>query len=127
MEENLTNTNDLLIKVVNFSWIILIPSQQSALLTQLLPDDEKSLRPSSFTKLKVIAQCESRSRSPSPMFHWLEDNELLQSVVGAPLHCPVGQALCVFSCSNICKITYFRKWTVLSCFTNFQPTFLYEL
>ena len=89
MEENLTNTNHPLIKVVNYSWIILIPSQQSALLTQLLPDDEKSLRQLSFTQLKVPAQCESRSKSSSPMLHWSEDDQLLQSVVGSPLHCPV--------------------------------------
>ena len=89
MDENPTNIDPPLIKVVNYYWIIKISLQQSALPAQLFHGDERSLRQSSFTQLKVIAQCESRSKSPSPMLDWLEDNELLQSVVGSPLHCPV--------------------------------------
>ena len=67
-----------------------IPSQQSALLAQLLPDDEKSLRQLLFPQVKDPLQCESRSQSPPPALHWFEFEQQLQPVDGTPLHC-VGE------------------------------------
>ena len=72
-----------------------IPSQQSALLAQLLAADEKSLWQLLFPQVKRPAQCESKSQSPLPLLHWLEFEQQLQSVVGIPLHCPVGVAVVV--------------------------------
>ena len=67
-----------------------IPSQQSALLAQLLPDDEKSLRQLLLPQVRDPLQCESRSQSPPPTLHWFEFEQQLQPVVGTPLHC-VGE------------------------------------
>ena len=76
------------INVIYYSWIVQIPSQQSALLAQLLPSDEKSLWQLSFPQVKLPAQSESASQSPSPILHCLEDEQQLQSVVGTPLQRP---------------------------------------
>ena len=78
------------INAIYDSWIVQIPSQQSALLAQLLPSDEKSLWQLSFPQVNLPAQSESASQSPSPILHCLEDEQQLQSVVGTPLHFPGG-------------------------------------
>jgi hypothetical protein len=70
-------------------------SQQSELLAQLLPVDEKSVLQLLFPQVKLPAQCESKSQSPPPLLHWLEAEQQLQSVVGTPLHCPAGGAMVV--------------------------------
>ena len=72
-----------------------VPSQQSALLAQLLPVDEKSVLQLLFPQVKLPAQCESKSQSPPPLLHWLAAEQQLQSVKGTPLHCPAGGAVVV--------------------------------
>ena len=67
-----------------------IPSQQSALLAQLLPDNEKSVLQLLLPQVKLPAQCESTSQSPPPTLHWLVSEQQLQSVLGIPLHWPGG-------------------------------------
>ena len=67
--------------------MIRIPSQQSAVLSQLAPDDEKCLRQLSLPQVNDALQCESRSQSPSPASHGLDVEQQLQFVIGIPLHC----------------------------------------
>jgi hypothetical protein len=70
-------------------------SQQSELLAQLLPVDEKSVLQLLVPQVKLPAQCESKSQSPPPLLHWLAAEQQLQSVNGTPLHCPAGGAVVV--------------------------------
>ena len=64
--------------------------QQSATEDQLLPLDEKSLRQLSLPHVILPKQSESLSQSPPPTSQGELLEQQLQSVIGTPLHCPVG-------------------------------------
>ena len=67
-----------------------LPTQQSAELAQLLPDDEKSVWQLLLPHVRLPEQCESKSQSPPPTAHGLVLEQQLQSVVGTPSQFPEG-------------------------------------
>ena len=87
-----------------------VPSQQSALLAQLLPVDEKSVLQLLLPQVKLPAQCESKSQSPPPLLHWLEAEQQLQSVDGTPSHCPAGGAIVVAGALVAPEVSSSRKY-----------------
>ena len=85
----------------NYSKLYL-PSQQSAVLAQLLPDDEKSLLQLLRPHVRLPEQWESRSQSPPPTLHGLEVEQQLQSVDGTPSQFPDGGGGVVGTTSVTC-------------------------
>ena len=65
---------------------LLLSMQQSALDGQSLPLDEKSPRQLLSPHTRSPVQSESKSQSPPPTLHGLEDLQQLQSGLGTPLH-----------------------------------------
>ena len=69
---------------------ILLPRQQSAPISQLLPLEEKSLKQLSAPQTKSPSHCESSSQSPPPSRQGKASEQQFQSVEGFPLQLVPG-------------------------------------